>query len=109
MALACTAVLAGTVQPAFADATPVPKTGTKATAAPAERGGQDAAKTGPTDDPNAQVAVKPRGAADTGVADDSVSSGSSHQNALVGGGAAALVAAGGATFLVVRRRRATGA
>ncbi len=109
MALACTAVLAGTVQPAFADDNPTPRPSKAATVAPAERGGKDAAKTGPTDAPNAQVAVKPRGAADTGVADDSASSGSSNQNALVGGGAAALLAAGGATFLVVRRRRATGA
>lgn len=108
LALACTAVLAGTVQPAFADSTPKPRTAATvapkddkqqdATPAPAEKRREEAARTG-------QVAEVPRGAADTGVTGGSSSS---DQSALIGG-AAALVAAGGAGFLVVRRRRATGA
>ncbi|MEU8454610.1 LPXTG cell wall anchor domain-containing protein [Streptomyces griseoaurantiacus] len=73
LALACTAVLAGTMQPAFADSTPKPRTAATvapkddkqqdATPAPAEKRREEAARTG-------QVAEVPRGAADTGVTDD---------------------------------------
>jgi hypothetical protein len=115
LALACTAVLAGTVQPAFADDGPTAKPATDATVAPAQKQRErEAATPAPADEQrpatgkDGQVTAVPRGAADTGVATSSSSSSSSDQNALIGG-AAALVAAGGAGFLVVRRRRATGA
>lgn len=117
-ALACVAVLASTV-PAFADATPspVPSTRPGATKAPSpvpsERsGGTQAPATRPSAVPSkvrdgGQVAVVPRGAADTGVASGSDSSGS--DGTLIGGGVAGAVAVGGAAFLVIRRRRVTGA
>jgi hypothetical protein len=117
-ALACVAVLAGTV-PAFADGTPspVPSTRPGATRAPSpvpsERsGGTQAPSTRPSAVPSkvpgrGQVAVVPRGAANTGVASGSDSSGS--DGALIGGGVAGAAALGGAAFLVIRRRRVTGA
>ncbi|WP_340385047.1 sortase-dependent protein [Streptomyces sp. SS7] len=110
-----TAFLAG-ASPAFADAAPsaVPRsvaTEASVVPSPAEEtrdsgvgsDARDAAKA-PSAAPG-QVGVVPRGAADTGVAEDSEGHGT-----LIGGGAAAAVfAAAGAGLLVVRRRRATGA
>ncbi|MFI5684850.1 sortase-dependent protein [Streptomyces sp. NPDC051636] len=106
-ALACTAVLAGSV-PAFADgASPVPSARQDASGAPSA----DPSTRG-TEAPSAvpgkgQVGVVPKGAPDTGVASGSQDSGGNGM--LIGGGAAGAFAAGGAAFLVVRRRRATGA
>ncbi|MGI5136567.1 MULTISPECIES: sortase-dependent protein [unclassified Streptomyces] len=113
MALACTAVLAGTV-PAFADgatATPSPVPTRASSAAPSAE---------PTRAPSAvpsrasspapargQVSVVPSGAPDTGVVADSSPSGAT--DGLIGGGAAAVLVAGGAAVFVVRRRRASGA
>jgi hypothetical protein len=105
-ALACAAVLAGTV-PAFADgASPVPSPRESVTASPAP-----AESTAPGAEPTrapaeGQVSVVPREAPDTGVAP--AQDGSGAQTGLIGGAAAAVFAAGGAVFLV-RRRRATGA
>ncbi|MFI0964569.1 sortase-dependent protein [Streptomyces sp. NPDC021080] len=121
-ALACTAVLVGTV-PAFADgASPRPSTRPSVTSAPASASPTTApAPASPTATraPSAvpspvptrardarQVSVRPGGAPDTGVA--AATAPSSGPAGLVGGSAAALVAAGAAVF-VVRRRRATGA
>jgi hypothetical protein len=112
-ALACTAVLVGTV-PAFADGTsPSPRTRPSVTAAPASasptatRAPSAVPSPVPTRAPaSRQVSVRPGGAPDTGVA--TTATPSSVPGALVGGGAAAVFAAG-AAVLVVRRRRATGA
>ncbi|MEU9135401.1 sortase-dependent protein [Streptomyces sp. NPDC048404] len=121
-ALACTAVLVGTV-PAFADgSSPRPSTRPGATTAPAPASPTAApAQASPTATraPSAvpspvptrapgsrQVSVRPSGAPDTGVATPATPS--SVPGGLVGGGAAAVFAAG-AAVLVVRRRRATGA
>ncbi|MEU0807923.1 sortase-dependent protein [Streptomyces sp. NPDC005970] len=123
VALACTAVLAST-GPAFADeATPAPKPTVSAeptkTPAPADQApsvepSKSPATAVPTPrDETAQkpaepqVRAVPKGAPNTGVAEES--SGSGAEGALIGGGAAALLAAGGAAVFVVRRRRATGA
>lgn len=114
LALACTAVLAGTV-PAFADDTsPTPGTGTKApsavpaaTTAPTRGESSTEEPTqAPTKAPGrGEVSAVPSGAPDTGVA----STGSGSDSGLIGGGAAAVFAMGGAAVYVVRRRRATGA
>lgn len=117
VALACTAVLAGTA-PAFADGgrTPAP-------AAPAESApSRDTGRTEATPEPSVsvpaerptrapadgQVSVVPRGAADTGVVTPSDATGT--EEGVIGAGAGVLLA-GGAVLLVVRRRRtaATGA
>ncbi|MFJ9561278.1 sortase-dependent protein [Streptomyces fuscichromogenes] len=111
-ALACTAVLAGTV-PAFADGTSARPVATAApsaarSAAPSavpSTVASPVASAAPTRDSH-QVAAVPRGAADTGVTEPSSDSGT--ENTLIGGGAAAVLAAGVAVF-AVRRRRATGA
>ncbi|SEF16731.1 Tat pathway signal sequence domain protein [Streptomyces sp. Ag109_O5-10] len=115
-ALACTAVLAGTV-PAFADSStprPVPTVAqsaavsAKPSAVPSQAPSaapSRASTPAPTRD-SRQVAAVPQGAPDTGVTEPSSDSGS--ENALIGGGAAAVLAAG-ATVFAVRRRRATGA
>jgi hypothetical protein len=93
VALAATAVLAGTA-PAFADGTsPTPSTTAAGTVDP----NSDAS----------QVAAVPAGAPDTGATSTSTDSGA--PGALIGGGAAAAFAVGGAALFVVRRRRATGA
>ncbi|MEW2119683.1 sortase-dependent protein [Streptomyces sp. NPDC005474] len=122
VALAATAVLAGTA-PAFADdvtPTAVPSTAptqdtqptTAPTEAPAPAGeatpvpGDAPGKDAPTRAP-AQVAEVPQGAPNTGVTETSTDSGT--PGALIGGGAAAAFAVGGAAVFVVRRRRATGA
>lgn len=128
VALAATAVLAGTA-PAFADGstptqTPVPSTApTEATPVPSAEPTQapaDEASPVPSEDlPDwaesaesyspapAQVAEVPKGAPDTGVTPTSSDSGT--PGALIGGGAAAAFAVGGAAVFVVRRRRTTGA
>ncbi|MEU3859666.1 sortase-dependent protein [Streptomyces sp. NPDC028722] len=122
-ALACTAVLAGTV-PAFADgtkptqapskvATPTQapsKAATPVPSAPAQDSTEHGRgpRTGPARVPaRGQVDKVPAGAPDTGVTTPATDSGS--RDGLIGGGAAgaALVLAGGAVFVV--RRRATGA
>ncbi|MFF3415583.1 sortase-dependent protein [Streptomyces sp. NPDC002698] len=111
-ALACTAVLVGTV-PAFADGTsPSPRTrpGVTAVPAPASPTATRAPSAVPSPVPtrartSRQVSVRPGGAPDTGVA--TTATPSSVPGALVGGSAAAVFA--GAAVLVVRRRRATGA
>lgn len=111
-ALACTAVLVGTV-PAFADGTsPSPRTrpGVTAAPAPASPRATRAPSAVPSSVPtraSRQVSVRPGGAPDTGVA--TTATPSSVPGALVGGSAAAAVFAAGAAVLVVRRRRATGA
>ncbi|MFF4489011.1 sortase-dependent protein [Streptomyces sp. NPDC001544] len=117
-ALACVAVLAGTV-PAFADGTPSPAPSARPTlgASPSPTtGGRGSATREPSLRPSpvptkvrdgGQVAVVPRGAANTGVASGSDSSG--NDGALIGGGVAGAAALGGAAFLVIRRRRVTGA
>ncbi|MFD3486696.1 sortase-dependent protein [Streptomyces sp. NPDC058665] len=110
MALASTAVLAGTV-PAFADAaaptaTPVPSTRPTREAAPAPAEPSQAVPAPARTRTPSQVAVVPEGAPNTGVAPAASKSGT--DSALIGTGAAALVA-GGAAVYVVRRRRATGA
>lgn len=118
LALASTAVLAGTV-PAFADeATPSPVPSTRPTdeatasatpSATPSSAPAPAESAEPTRAPSApgQVRVVPEGAPDTGVAPVSAESGT--DGALIGTGAAAALAVGGAAFVVVRRRRATGA
>lgn len=132
VALAATAVLAGTA-PAFADGstptqTPVPSTApTEATPVPSTEPTQapaDEVTPVPSDVPSedlpdwaesaesyspapAQVAEVPKGAPDTGVTPTSSDSGT--PGALIGGGAAAAFAVGGAAVFVVRRRRTTGA
>ncbi|ADI07106.1 hypothetical protein SBI_03985 [Streptomyces bingchenggensis BCW-1] len=120
VALACTAVLASTV-PAFADeATPVPSK-TPATSVPSPR--EEPTKTPETAAPatavptprdesrqkpaDPQVRAVPKGAPNTGVAEESSDSGVGA--GLIGGGAAGVLVAGGAAVFVVRRRRATGA
>ncbi|MET8942922.1 sortase-dependent protein [Streptomyces sp. NPDC004542] len=117
-AFACAAVLASTV-PAFADGAPrsVPSPRTGATTAPSpvpseRRGDPRDQNARPSTVPSkvrdrGQVAVVPRGAADTGVASGSDSFGG--DGTLIGGGVAGAAALGGAAFLVVRRRRVTGA
>lgn len=117
VALAATAVLAGTA-PAFADGTsPTPSTTAapadqatpSTTAAPADQATPASTAAG-TADPNSdasQVAAVPAGAPDTGATSTSTDSGA--PGALIGGGAAAAFAVGGAALFVVRRRRATGA
>jgi hypothetical protein len=125
-ALACTAVLVGTV-PAFADGTSPsrtsrPSTGAEPTpASPAvtrapsavpsaepTRAPSAAPSAEPTEAPTpAQVSVRPSGAPDTGVA--STTARSEGRDGVIGGGAAAAFALGGAAVFVVRRRRATGA
>ncbi|MEU4083400.1 sortase-dependent protein [Streptomyces aureus] len=121
-ALACTAVLVGTV-PAFADgSSPRPTARPSSTSAPAPASpsavpapASPTATRAPSAVPSPvptrardsrQVSVRPAGAPDTGVT--ATAAPSSDAGALVGGSAAALVAAG-AVVLVVRRRRATGA
>ncbi|MEU0052579.1 sortase-dependent protein [Streptomyces sp. NPDC006309] len=121
-ALACTAVLAGTV-PAFADGTTPTQTPSKVatpTQAPSKVAtptpsapAQDSTKngrrprTGPTQAPaRDQVGKVPAGAPDTGVTSPAADSGS-HDGLIGGAAGAALVLAGGAVFVV--RRRATGA
>ncbi|MFD8450161.1 MULTISPECIES: sortase-dependent protein [Streptomyces] len=119
VALACTALLAGTA-PAFADdPTPVPS-------APAERAPSPGAEpteateaspvpsvSVPAEEPtrapapatgDGQVSVVPEGAADTGVAESADPAGNG--TGLVGAGAGGVLVAGGAVLLVVRRRRA---
>jgi hypothetical protein len=113
-------VLASTV-PAFADeATPVPSK-TPATSVPTPR--EEPTKTPETRAPRTatpvprdesaqkpaepQVREVPRGAPNTGVAEESSDSGVGA--GLIGGGAAGVLVAGGAAVFVVRRRRATGA
>lgn len=116
-ALACAAVLAGTV-PAFADGrTASPSPVPTSTTAPSTRPSQApsatptrAASPVPSTAPGrrrGQVAVVPSGAPDTGVVPESRASGP--DGALIGGSAAGALLVGGAAFLVVRRRRATGA
>ncbi|WP_371668883.1 Tat pathway signal sequence domain protein [Streptomyces sp. NBC_00289] len=119
MALACTAVLAGTV-PAFADgASPVPSTRPSGTVAPdsatpvpsaeptrAATPGSGADPTTAASPAPSQVSVVPSTAPDTGVVPPSQHSGA--QAGAIGGGAAAALAVGGAAVFVVRRRRATG-
>ncbi|MGC3002006.1 sortase-dependent protein [Streptomyces sp. G35A] len=102
VALACTAVLAGTA-PAFADdPTPVPSAPAAASTP------SPAAEPSPAPSPTVgQVSAVPEGAPDTGVAGPR-SSGS--DEGLIGAGAgAALVASGAVLFVVRRRRAATGA
>lgn len=111
VALACTAVLAGTA-PAFAeDPTPVPSApaesapspGTgpgEATPAPAPSVSVPAAE--PTEAPapapaDGQVSVVPKGAADTGVAAPTDPAGS--DASVVGAGAGGVLLAGGAVLL----------
>lgn len=121
VALAATAVLASTV-PAFADeATPVPsKTPATTVPSPREEPSQAPATPAPATavptprDEKAhkrpsepQVREVPRGAPNTGVAEESSDSGVGA--GLIGGGAAGVLVAGGAAVFVVRRRRATGA
>ncbi|MET9084498.1 sortase-dependent protein [Streptomyces sp. NPDC004237] len=113
-ALACTAVLGGTV-PAFADGTTAsPAASVAPSAAPSEAPSAvpstaptRAATPAPARD-SGQVAEVPRGAADTGVTESSSGSDSGTENVLIGGGAAVTLAAGAVVF-AVRRRRATGA
>ncbi|GAA2580761.1 MULTISPECIES: Tat pathway signal sequence domain protein [Streptomyces] len=115
VALACTAVLAGTA-PAFADdPTPVP-------AAPAESApsaGTEPREASPvpsvsvpaqepTQAPapapaEGQVSVVPRGAADTGVAPTDTQG---TDQGLIGAGAGGVLLAGGVVLFVVHRRRA---
>ncbi|MET7812603.1 LPXTG cell wall anchor domain-containing protein [Streptomyces sp. NPDC005395] len=118
VALACTAVLAGTA-PAFADdpspvpaesapsptAEPTEATPVPSVSVPAEEPTRAAAPA-PAD---GQVSVVPEGAADTGVASPADTSGT--DQGLVGAGAGGVLLAGGAVLFVVRRRRsaATGA
>lgn len=108
VALACTAVLAGSV-PAFADGTAPAPTPTAATA-PAQSG-TAAPKPTPTRSatpaPTAAaggVSVVPKGAPDTGV--PPVAERSGVDGAPIGAGAAALVIGGAAVYLVRRRRSA---
>ncbi|MBJ6620562.1 Tat pathway signal sequence domain protein [Streptomyces sp. DHE17-7] len=122
VALACTAVLAGTA-PAFAD-DPTPAPAAPATATPSaepspgrhrhparseprplrQRAGPGEHSPGRHD---GTVPSVPEGAPDTGVADAPSSSGGA---GLVGAGTGAGLLAGGAALFVVRRRRAaTGA
>ncbi|MFF2367131.1 sortase-dependent protein [Streptomyces sp. NPDC058122] len=121
-ALACTAVLVGTV-PAFADgASPRPSTRPSVSAAPASaspttapapasptatRAPSAVPSAAPTRVPSSrQVSVRPNGAPDTGVAPAATSS-SGPAAGLVGGSAVAVFALGAGVF-AVRRRRATG-
>ncbi|MFE3645477.1 sortase-dependent protein [Streptomyces sp. NPDC059169] len=115
MALACTAVLAGTV-PAFANgASPTPTTAPSRAATPADPSeapsavptrGEGAASPVPVERTGqGQVTVVPKGAPDTGVAVSSVSGG---QKGLIGAGAAAVSVTGAAGVYFVRRRRVTG-
>ncbi|MDL5206055.1 sortase-dependent protein [Streptomyces sp. ALI-76-A] len=112
MALACAAVLAGTV-PAFADGgstTPAPAAPTLA-ASPVPSA-TDAPTPAPSTEPTrapapGEVSVVPSGAPDTGQAPTSTQSGS--ESGLIAGGAAAVLVGGGAAVFLVRRQRATGA
>ncbi|NEC86538.1 Tat pathway signal sequence domain protein [Streptomyces sp. SID12501] len=118
VALAATAVLAGTA-PAFADGASPTQTpsvaATEATPATSAEPTQDPATEAspvPSEAPTtwsspSQVAEVPGGAPNTGVTQTSTDSGT--PGALIGGGAAAAFAVGGAALFVVRRRRATGA
>ncbi|MFJ6075616.1 LPXTG cell wall anchor domain-containing protein [Streptomyces sp. NPDC093065] len=123
VALACTAVLAGTA-PAFADdPTPVPSAPAESTPAPGAEPTEATEATPvpsvsvPAEEPtrapapapaDGQVTVVPKGAADTGVAASADTSG--NDTGLVGAGAGGVLLAGGAVLFVVRRRRAaTGA
>ncbi|MFE9706143.1 sortase-dependent protein [Streptomyces sp. NPDC005930] len=115
VALACTAVLAGTA-PAFADgptaapsapAESAPGTGTEPTEAPTPSASVPPAE--PTRAPapapaDGQVSAVPEGAADTGVATSADGTGT--DGGLIGAGAGGVLLAGGAVVLVVRRRRA---
>ncbi|MFE0818468.1 sortase-dependent protein [Streptomyces sp. NPDC058794] len=116
VALACTAVLAGTA-PAFADdPTPAPSAPATATpgptSAPSEAPTPSASVPAPAAEPSeapadGQVSVVPEGGADTGTA---VPSSSGSDAGLIGAGAGAGLLAGGTALFVVRRRRAaTGA
>ncbi|MGW5608446.1 sortase-dependent protein [Streptomyces sp. NPDC003753] len=122
MALACTAVLAGTV-PAFAHgaspsptvpaATASPSTAPERTAAPTAAPERTAAPTAARAVPSAaptrargQVSVVPSGAPDTGV---TAGTSRSVSPGLIGAGAGLVLVGGGAAVHVVRRRRATGA
>ncbi|MFI9760655.1 sortase-dependent protein [Streptomyces sp. NPDC051963] len=115
LALACTAVLAGT-GPALADETsPAPRSA--APSAAPTRDARESAEptqapspvpsdpgTEPTRAPSGQVPVVPSGAPDTGVAAEDSGPGAG----VIGGGTAAAIGLGGAAVFVVRRRRATG-
>ncbi|WKX19856.1 LPXTG cell wall anchor domain-containing protein [Streptomyces sp. HUAS CX7] len=116
VALACTAVLAGTA-PAFADGpSPVPSAPAESapspTAEPTEATPVPSVSV-PAEEPtraaapapaDGQVSVVPEGAADTGVAGPADTSGT--DQGLVGAGAGGVLLAGGAVLFVVRRRRA---
>lgn len=115
VALACTAVLAGTA-PAFADDGPSPVPSAPAeerasnprtdqSVAPSEGKGRSDAQPVPAErgPGRGQVSEVPEGAADTGVA---TSESSSSNEGLIGAGAGAVLLAGGAAVFVVRRRRA---
>lgn len=115
VALACTAVLAGTA-PAFADdPSPVPSAPAESapsrTAQPTEATpvpsvsvpAQEPTRAAPAP-ADGQVSVVPEGAADTGVASPADTSGT--DQGLVGAGAGGVLLAGGAVLFVVRRRRA---
>ncbi|CAL9511628.1 LPXTG cell wall anchor domain-containing protein [Streptomyces sp. enrichment culture] len=115
VALACTAVLAGTA-PAFADdPSPVPSVPAErapsSTAAPTEAAPVPSVSVpaeAPTRAPaDGQVSVVPEGAADTGVAGPADTTGT--DQGLVGAGAGGVLLAGGAVLFVVRRRRAAAA
>ncbi|CAM5645092.1 Tat pathway signal sequence domain protein OS=Streptomyces tendae OX=1932 GN=GUR47_20320 PE=4 SV=1 [Streptomyces tendae] len=115
VALACTAVLAGTA-PAFADgpspvpsapaaSTPSPGTGpSEATAAPCVSVPAEPTRAPAPAPADGQVSVVPEGAADTGVAAPSDPAGT--DGTAVGAGAGGVLLAGGAVVFVVRRRRA---
>ncbi|WP_432098326.1 sortase-dependent protein [Streptomyces sp. WAC 04229] len=117
VALACTAVLAGTA-PAFADdPSPVPTKAAPAQStpspvpseAPSKAPTPSPSKPGPADEASApapadgQVSAVPEGAPDTGVATPEPGG---TDEGLVGAGAGAVLVAGGAVLFVVRRRRA---
>ena len=115
VALACTAVLAGTA-PAFADdPSPVPSAPAESTPSPTAEPteatpvpsvsvpAQEPTRAAPAP-ADGQVSVVPEGAADTGVAGPADTSGT--DQGLVGAGAGGVLLAGGAVLFVVRRRRA---
>ncbi|MFD4344930.1 sortase-dependent protein [Streptomyces coelicoflavus] len=117
VALACTALLAGTA-PAFADdPTPVPSAPAESAPSPgaeptrATEASPVPSVSVPAEEPtrapatgDGQVSVVPEGAADTGVAESADPAGNG--TGLVGAGAGGVLVAGGAVLLVVRRRRA---
>ncbi|KAB2973833.1 Tat pathway signal sequence domain protein [Streptomyces sp. SS1-1] len=108
LALTCTALLASAA-PALADSStpsPVPTRVAEDAASPVPSTGPADEAASPVPAERGQVAVRPSGAPDTGVAD--TSSGTA-TGGLVGGGAAAVLLAGGAATFVVRRRRTHGA